>query len=148
MHPSLLLNEQLFKIKTIWLKHGWTLRKRGGVKSWKDRQCGWKHSWNVPCTSPSVVGGARCWAAPPGNLAGRIYLWGEERSWFGQLFLEVLGKHLETLHNCASQLPFTNVWGVIAIPGVWKMWGDLLQRNTVLSQHKHSNLVWYDTLCL
>lgn len=97
--------------------------------------------------APVLVGEARCWAAPPGNLARRIYLWGEERSWFGQLFLEVLGKHLETLHHCPSPEPFTNVWGVVAIPGVWKMW-DLLQKNTVLSQRKHSNLVWCDTLCL
>lgn len=80
MHAFLLLNEQLFKRNKIWVKPGWTFRKRRRVRSWKHRHSGWKHSWNVPCTSPSAGGvGVKVLSCTPREIWQREFISGRRK---------------------------------------------------------------------
>lgn len=91
MHPSVLKNEQLLKKNYKKLE-----------KPPQKPLAGWKHSWNVPCTSPSAAtsGGRGAELHPQGDAAKRVYLLGEGRNHFWQLFLR--GRYWETTRSFAE----------------------------------------------
>lgn len=151
MHTSLLLNEQLLKIKKIWLKHRWTFRKRRRIRSWKHRYSGWKHSWNVPCTSPSAGGvGLKVLSCIPREIWQREFILGEkEGTGLGSSFLKGgIGKHLEPCRAVPAKRDSQ-------ISGVWLLFQGSEKCELFCSRKTQSYpstntviLVWCDTLCL
>lgn len=129
------------KKKSVWLNHGWTFRKRRRSTG----HTGW------PCTSRSAAaagGGQRAELQHQGDAANRVYLLGEGRNWFWQLFLG--GSYWENTWSFAelSQLSELHKSAGCDCCLVAQKNERYLATDRVLPQQKHSNVVWYDTLHL
>lgn len=129
------------KKKSVWLNHGWTFRKRRRSTG----HAGW------PCTSPSAAaagGGQKAELQRQGDAAKRVYLLGEGRNWFWQLFLG--GSYWENTWSFAelSQLSELHKSMECDCCLMAQKNARYLATDTVLPQQNHSNVVWYDTLPL